>query len=406
MQEYPPGRRSSQSPTIIPFVHVKLIDPSAFTPPYDRSLAAALAGEGAEVELITSEFTYGTVPEPAGYEVSLDFYRRLSPRARRLSKAIQHLPEMRRLRRKLDAAPDPVVAHYQWLTMPRLDHRLLSKRRPRVMTAHYILPPGPTTTQLKVARRTFGRMDAVIAHSRRGAERLTSEVGLPQERVRVIPHGAFDYLTRLPVEKPLPPELGEPNPAWEEDPDSRPPVVLFFGLLRPYKGIDVLIRAAEQLAAPTGEVAPELWIVGNPRMDLTELRERTARLRLDVRWLPRFIEDDEIPAIMRRADVLVLPYLDGEQSGVLYTGLAFGKAMVVSDVGGIGEVAREQGVARLVEPGDSDSLGHELSRLVIGPEAADQRRQLEASCRDAAKGPFAWDRIARETIGLYGELLG
>jgi glycosyltransferase involved in cell wall biosynthesis len=385
-------------------VNVKLIDPSAFTPPYDRSLAAALARAGANVELITSEFTYGPVPEPDGYEVSLDFYRRISPGARRLSKALSHFPEMRRLKRKLESAPYPMVTHYQWLTMPGLDRRLIADRHPRVMTAHYILPPEPNHRQIADARKLFGSMDAVVAHSRRGASRLTEEVGLPAERVRVIPHGAFDYLTRLPEEKPLPPELAKPNPAWD-DGDPRPPVVLFFGLLRPYKGIEVLIRAAEQLATPTGEVAPELWIVGNPRMDLTELMEQTARLRLDVRWLPRFIEDDEIPAIMRRADVLVLPYLDGEQSGVLYTGIAFGKAMVVSDVGGIGEVAREHGVASLVDPGDAEALGGELSRLVIGPDAAEDRARLEASCRAAAEGPFAWNAVARETLGLYRELL-
>ncbi len=59
---------------------------------------------------------------------------------------------------------------------------------------------------------------------------------------------------------------------------------------------------------------------------------------------------------MRAADVLVLPYRDIEQSGVLYTGLAFGKAMVLSDVGGFGEVARRHGAARLVPPEDSAAL--------------------------------------------------
>lgn len=386
-------------------MHVKLIDPSAFTPPYDRSLAAALAARGAEVELITSEFTYGPVQEPRDYQVSLDFYRRISPRARRLSKALHHFPEMRRLRRKLKSAPEPLVTHYQWLTMPRLDRQLIARRPPRVMTAHYILPPGPTDRQLTTAKKVFGAMDAVIAHSRRGAERLVSEAGLPPGQVRVIPHGAFDYLTRLPEEKPLPAELAGPSVPGEGD-EPRPPVILFFGLLRPYKGIDVLIRAAEQLATPAGEPAPELWIVGNPRMDLTGLREQAARLPFEVRWLPRFIEDAEIPAIMRRADLLVLPYLDGEQSGVLYTGIAFGKAMIVSDVGGIGEVALDHGVARLVEPGDAEALGGELSRLVAGPGAATERERLELSCRAAAEGPFAWDSIAGQTIDLYRELLG
>lgn len=387
-------------------MQVKLIDPSAFTPPYDRALATALAAEGAEVELITSEFTYGPVPEPEGYEVSFDFYGRVSPRARRFSKALSHYPGMRRLRRKLEAAPDPLVTHYQWLTMPRLDRHLISSRKPRVMTAHYILPPGPTARQLATARGMFGAMDAVIAHSRRGAERLIDEVGLPAEQVRVIPHGAFDYLTRLPEEKPLPEELAAPSAAWDgADREARPPVILFFGLLRPYKGLDVLIRAAEQLSTPTGQPAPELWIVGNPRMDLSPLMEQAAKLRLDVRWLPRFIEDAEIPAIMRRADLLVLPYLDGEQSGVLYTGIAFGKAMVVSDVGGIGEVAREHGLASLVEPGDFDALGQELARLAIEPGAPGARRELEQQCAAAAQGPFAWPTIAVDTLKLYRELL-
>lgn len=386
-------------------MHVKLIDPSAFTPPYDRALAAALAAEGAEVELITSEFTYGPVPEPQGYEVSYDFYRRLSPRARRLSKASRHVPEMRNLRRKLDSAPDPLVTHYQWMTMPRIDRRLISDRRPRLMTAHYILPPGPTGRQVREARKVFAPMDAVIAHSELGARRLIDEVGLPAEQVKVIPHGAFDYLTRLPEEKPLPKELRDPSPVWEETDEPKAPVILFFGLLRPYKGIDVLLRAAGQLAAPSGQVAPELWIVGNPRMDLTGLKDQAAKLDLDVRWVTRFIEDAEIPSIMRAADVLVLPYVDGEQSGVLYTGLAFGKAMVVSDIGGIGEVAREHGVARLVPPGDALALGHELGELTRGEAGAAARREMAARSAEAASGAFAWDRIARQTIALYEEVL-
>ena len=71
-------------------------------------------------------------------------------------------------------------------------------------------------------------MDAVVAHSEHGARRLRDEVGLPADRVRVIPHGAFDYLTRLPEEKPLPEELQ----------GAEGPVILSFGLLRPYKGLE------------------------------------------------------------------------------------------------------------------------------------------------------------------------
>lgn len=367
-------------------MRIQLIDPSAFTPPYDRALARALAAAGEDVELITSRFLYGPVPEAEGYKVDDSLYRRsakrgLEAKGRRAFKAVEHILDMRRLRKMTDAD----VVHYQWLTMPGIDRRLISPRRPRVMTAHYILPLEPTRRQVESAKRVFGSMDAVIAHSASGASRLREVVGLPDEQVREIPHGSFDYLTELPAEDPLPPELE----------GAEGPVILFFGLIRPYKGVDVLLDGFRQIKGA------ELWIVGNPRMDLTELEAKAVTAGGKVRWLPRFVTDTKIPAIMRRADLLVLPYRDGEQSGVLYTGLAFGKPMVISNVGGLGDVAREHDAARLVEPGDVDGLAEALSDLVSDDAA---REQLAAKARAAAGGPFAWDSIASKTIQLYRDL--
>ena len=365
---------------------VQLIDPSAFTPPYDRALAAALARQGAQVELLTSRFLYGPVPEADGYRVEERFYRRSTARglqapARRAFKFVEHVGDMLRFRR--EAAAD--VIHYQWLTVPALDARLLPELRPRLMTAHYVLPPRPSRRQVAAARRVFGRMDAVVAHSEHGAARLRDEVGLDPSRVRVIPHGAFDYLTRLAEEKPLPVELE----------GGEGPVVLFFGLLRPYKGLDTLLEAFRRLDGA------ELWIVGNPRMDVEPLRKAAAETPGRVRFLTRFVEDAEIPAIFRRADVVVLPYRDAEHSGVLYTALAFGKPMVLSAVGGFPELAAT-GAARLVPPQDPESLAAALAELT-GDEAA--RAELAAAARRVAAGHYSWDEAARQTLALYEELL-
>jgi glycosyltransferase involved in cell wall biosynthesis len=366
-------------------MRVQLVDPSAFTPPYDRALAAALARAGAEVELLTSRFLYGPVPEAEGYRVRECFYRRSAGRgldasARRAFKLVEHLPDMLRLRRELDAD----VVHYQWLTVPPLDASLLPPLRPRLMTAHYVLPPRPSRRQLAGARRAFGSMDAVVAHSEHGARRLREAVGLPGDRVRVIHHGAFDYLTRLP-EKPLPPELA----------GAEGPVILFFGLLRPYKGVDTLLEAFRRVAGA------ELWVVGNPRMDVGPLRRLAAEAPGRVRFLTRFVADAEIPAIMRRADLVVLPYRDAEHSGVLYAALAFGKPLVLSAVGGFPEVA-EQGAARLVPPEDAATLAATLAELV-GDEPA--RTELGAGASRAASGAYSWDEAARQTLALYDELL-
>jgi glycosyltransferase involved in cell wall biosynthesis len=369
---------------------VQLVDPSAFTPPYDRALAAALARAGVEVELLTSRFLHGPVPAADGYRVEERFYRRAAGRgleapARLPFKAAEHLPDMLRLRRALDAD----VVHYQWLTIPSLDIRLLPPRRPRVMTAHHILPPQPNRRQVNFARRVFGAMDAVVAHSEHSAARLQDEVGLDPAKVRVIPHGAFDYLTRLPEEKPLPPELEGANGL----------VILCFGLLRPYKGIENLLAAFDRVAA--SNIDAELWIVGNPRMDVEPLRRQASEAGGCIRFVTRFVDEAEIPAIFRRADLVVLPYLDAEHSGVLYTGLAFGKPLVLSSVGGFSEVA-ETGAARLVPPGDVAALAATLTELV-GDEPA--RGELAAAATAAAAGSYSWDEAARRTIKLYRELI-
>ncbi|MBS1878517.1 MAG: glycosyltransferase family 4 protein [Actinobacteria bacterium] len=368
-------------------MRVQLVDPSAFTPPYDRALAGALALAGAEVELVTTKFLYGAVPPADDFTVDERFYRRsaergLEARGRLGFKLAEHLRDMQSFRR---APSDADVVHYQWLTLPGLDARLLPPTRPRVMTAHYILPPAPSRRQVASARRVFGRMDAVVAHSEHGAGRLRDEVGLPPERVRVIPHGAFDYLTRLPEEKPLPAELE----------GAEGPVILSFGLIRAYKGLEVLLEAFARVPGA------ELWVVGNPRMEVEPLRQLAAAAPGRVRFVTRFVEDAEIPAIFRRADVVALPYLDAEHSGVLYTALAFAKPLVLSRVGGFPEVAAT-GAARLVEPGDADALADALDALVAD-EAA--RAELAAAAARAAAGPFSWEEAARLTLELYRELL-
>ncbi len=381
-------------------MRVQVVDPSAFTPPYDHSLCSALAAAGVDVELVTSRFLYGPVPEPDGYEATELFYRRtarrgLGARGRRAYKLAEHWLDMARFREHSSRAE---LLHYQWLTFPALDRFLVPGgvrrhggiappsrvRRPRVFTVHYPLPRSRLA--LRREHSLLSRMDAVIAHSEHGARRLREDVCVAPERVHVIPHGAFHYLTRLPREAPLPPELAA----------VEGPVVLCFGLIRPYKGIEVLLEAFR--AVPHAE----LWIAGMPRMSLSPLRELAARVPGTVRFVPRFVADHEIPAYFRRADMLVLPYLEVEQSGVLYTALAFGKAIVATAVGGFREVSEEHAAARLVPPADAEALARAVNELLSD---ARERERLAAAAAAAAAGPYSWDAIARRTAALYRELL-
>ena len=105
---------------------------------------------------------------------------------------------------------------------------------------------------------------------------------------------------------------------------------------------------------------------------------------------------------MRRADLVVLPYRNIEQSGVLYTALAFGRPLVLSSVGGFPEIA-EQGAARLVPPEDPDALAEALSELLADRATAGRSRRRRR--REAAATTYSWDRIGEATMALYRELL-
>jgi glycosyltransferase involved in cell wall biosynthesis len=368
-------------------MRVQLVDPAAYTPPYDHALAGALTRAGVEVELITCRFPYGPVPQEDGYRVTEAFYRRgsrpgIGARRRRLLRAVEHIPDMRRYRRIAERAD---LVHYQWLPIPALDRRLLAPKRPRVYTMHWRLPEAGT----RIARsltRLLAEMDAVVVHSEHGAGRLASDFGVTPDKLHVIPHGAFDYLTKQDDELPLPDEL-----AMVEG-----PVILAFGLIRPYKGTDVLLEAFRRVEGA------ELWIVGMPRMPMDELRELAQLAPGKVRFVDRFITDAEVPAFMRRADLVVLPYRNIEQSGVLYTALAFGRPLVLSSVGGFTEVG-ERGAARLVPPEDPEALTVALGELLDDPAA---REALASGAAREAATVSSWDRIAELTVALYRELLG
>jgi glycosyltransferase involved in cell wall biosynthesis len=435
-------------------MRVHVVDPSAYTPPYDHALCRALGAAGAEVELFTSRFAYAAVPPAEGYRRRERFYRLAHrgaaagrrSRANRALKLAEHVPDMLRYRRAARAAE---VVHFQWLTVQPLDVRLLPRRRstpagerPKlVLTAHDVLPREPRAGQLRAQRRLYERMDAVVVHSEHGRERLVRELGVDPDRVHVIPHGALTHLAELPADRSRERLASGEHPRFGQRVgggvgglrvgglpiDADGPVALFFGLLRPYKGLDVLLRAwrgagGQGVGSASGEgiggggeqrigggggegigiEGAQLWIAGMPRTDLSALLgDPRAAAAAGVRLDARFIPDAELPAYFRRADLVVLPYLEADQSGVLSTALAFGRPLLLSDVGGFPEVAAT-GAARTVPAGDPAALRAALRELLGDPA---KLAEMAACARAAASGPYSWEAVARAHLEVYGRLL-
>jgi len=362
---------------------VQLVDPSAYTPPYDHGLAGGLARAGADVELVTSRYPWDEPPSANGFRVTESFYRLAMRRdlpqpARRALKLAEHVPDMLAYRRRARRAD---VCHYQWLPLEALDSLLLPRGRPRVFTLHNVRRRGDGRATLAVTRKLARQMDALVVHSRDAAGQLRERFGADATRIHHIPHGALDYLTRLPA---------------RDVPSVEGPVVLWFGTVRGYKGVDTLLEAFRAVRGA------ELWIVGKPEIPMQPLHELARAVPGRVRFVERFVPDPELASYLRRADLVALPYRSIDQSGVLASALAFGKPIVMTAVGGFAEVAEDHGAARLVPPDDPAALAAALDELLADQAA---RRALADAAARAASGPYSWDRIGRQTLDLYESLL-
>ena len=337
-----------------------LADPPAFTPWYDHELASALARAGADVELATSAFRFGELPEPDGYRRSERFYplsSRLFKRSRlRLPlKAAEHLAVMQSLAR---ARAD--VLHLQWLALPQADVHLRF-RSPSVFTAHDLLPRR-TASRHDLWRRLLERFDRVVVHSERGRETL-AELGVD---ARVIPHPVY------------------PSTATRAD-DGH--TILSLGVIRPYKGLPDAIEVTRRLPDT------HLLVAGDPAMPLDGFREAER-----VEWRLGYLPVTELDRALSEATVAVFPYrAELDQSGALLQALGAGVPAVVYDVAGLGEPVREYGAGRVVPAGDVDALTEAVRELLDDPSEA--RAGAERARRE-----LTWDASAARHLELYREL--
>jgi len=282
-------------------MHVLIADPPAFTPAYDHELAAALGRAGADVELVTAPFRFGDVPAPEGYRREELFYP-LSSRLFRRSplrlplKAAEHLAGLARLNRRR-----PDVLHVQWLAAPQLDARFLRLGDASVFTAHDLLPRR-TAARRELWRGLLSRFGRVVVHSGHGSAALV-ELGVPRDRLRVIPHPVFPS-----------------DPARADDGHT----LLCLGVIRPYKGLDDAIAAVKRVDGA------RLLVAGDPMESVDRYREAAGSV---ADWRLGYLPEAELDRALGEATVALFPYRpELDQSGALLRALGAGVPAIASSV--------------------------------------------------------------------------
>jgi glycosyltransferase involved in cell wall biosynthesis len=371
---------------------------------YSCGLCEALADSGAKVTLVTSR--EGEEAPAAGFEVArlLGGMKRTQPR---LLRGIDYCLSLPRLRRFLKQSRFDVV-HFQDTLLPYADALLLrllrSEDGPKtVFTAH---DPdqdavnkggaGRFGLRRRALSRIYRESDRVIVMSSQSYAEMIGPFTLPPTKVVKLPHGNYASHTRqpLPRKQASRSRLGVP-------PDGK--VILFFGALRPNKGVEHLIRAFAMLRER--EPGAFLVIAGEPLGTDTAPYEQLIRqlgLEGSILFRPDYVPPDLVPTHFVAADVVALPYVRIYQSGVLHLAYTFGRPVVASNIGGLSEDVRAGKSGLLIAPGDEEALAQALGDLLGNPALAGRMGKY---AKRLSEENHSWDAIARLTLDVYRTLL-
>ena len=177
------------------------------------------------------------------------------------------------------------------------------------------------------------------------------------------------------------------------------PIVLFFGRISPYKGLDVLYQAAPLVAQRVPGV--RFVVAGRPvpGYHVPPPPPLPGGATIDVQF--EYIHNERLRELFHSARVVACPYLEATQSGVVLTSYGFGKPVIASRTGGLPEYVRDGETGLLVPPGDAQELADALVRVLLD---GDLRHRFQQGIGELMRGPLAWSNTARDLVDVYAEL--
>jgi D-inositol-3-phosphate glycosyltransferase len=249
-------------------------------------------------------------------------------------------------------------------------------------------------------RIQYRLLDHIFVHTDKMKHQLVKTFGMREEKITVIPFGTYDM---VPQSTLTPADAKRHLGLCGTD-----RAILFFGRIAPYKGIDLLVDAFGRVALQ--DKGYRLIIAGEPMKEserqwahLQQVIEQSP-MRQQVLQRTHFIGDNEIELYFKAADVLVLPYTQIFQSGVLFMAYSFGLPVIATDVGSFGRdiIAGETGF--VCKPGDPVDLSRVIEMYFSSElfKTLDKRR---ADIRKLIHDSHSWDIAAGKTSSVYAELM-
>ncbi|MGA9668787.1 MAG: glycosyltransferase family 4 protein [Terracidiphilus sp.] len=377
--------------------------------PYAYGLSLALALKGVKLDVIGN----GELESPEIHAqptvTFLALHGDLRQAASLPKRLLQHLKVYGRIIRYA-ATAKPRIFHILWnykfqlfdRTILILYYKILGKRI--VLTAHNVNAAARDGNESMANRLSlkfqYRLSDHIFVHTDKMKAALHSDFGVREKAVTVIPFGLNNSVpdTELtPVEAKR--KLGI---------DSQDKVVLFFGRMRPYKGLDYLVEAFQQIVLRDNGY--RLVIAGEPKKDSErhwrEIQESIERKEIGNRVIQeaRFIRDDETEIYFKAADVLVLPYSQVFQSGVLFLAYSFGLPVIATDVGSLRDDIVEGRTGYVCQPCDATDLAKTIERYFASDLFMTlERRRVEIKAFAGMRN--SWGLVGEKTCEIYAQLL-
>jgi glycosyltransferase involved in cell wall biosynthesis len=394
---------------------------------YSYQLCTALADEGVDVTLITGK-DYELSHLPHNFRVNnlLDLWSLFDPQviqninasawqrrwnkvrwtARRGQRAIRLISAWINLTRYLSQLK-PDIVQFSKINFP-FEAIFLAQMRRNGLTLTQICHEfelrenhgGPfASLTLRAYADIYKNFSAMFFHAQENCEKFLSLFPFVQnENTHIIPHGNSGWLLKY----------------FSQDYDwkairqryglkSGQPVILFFGLLSPSKGIEDLIEAFA-LVRQTNDA--KLLIAGYPtkHINMDQLKEKIAELHLAEHVIldPRYIPLEEVGALMGLATIAVYPYRSSTQSGALQVAYTFGRPVIATTVGGLPEAVEEGRSGFLVPAQSRRELAEKMTTLVSKPELA---KIMGEYAHHLSETRFSWRSVARQILKVYDQLL-
>jgi glycosyltransferase involved in cell wall biosynthesis len=261
---------------------------------------------------------------------------------------------------------------------------------PIVTTVHDVrYHPGDTglgSVPQWCTRLFIKQSNAIVVHGKTLREQAIRRLPVDECAIHVIPHVALPFYRDIATSK-----------NWRPARDDSP-MVLFFGRIRQYKGIDVLISAAALVAS---EIAGAQFVIaGQSDQETKPLLANATPPLFDVR--DRFISDLEAARLFFEARLIVLPYVEGSQSGVLAIANTFGLPVVATDVGDLGATVIESRAGLVVPPNSPEALAQAIVKLLRDPKRLATAR---ADSLNAAKFEFGPQNVGVKAAATYEKIV-